>query len=166
MRRLFQHCLSIALGSIAGLACIANPAAAQNAPVSNQTRHALAFFGSHSAARTLSEMPSRTPIQPATTGQISHNGKPFQAASSGPTISPYLNLFRDEDQRSESLPSYFTFVRPQLEQQDAAQRQQRELQNLERKMQTGQQFRTSAAPGAGTQARYMDTAQFYGGWKR
>jgi hypothetical protein len=108
-------------------------------------------------------MPRRTPIQPASSGQVQHNGKPFQGTSAAPTVSPYLNLFRDERATTEVVPSYYTFVKPQLEQQASFQQQQREIQQLQRQMQGG----TGAViPGAGTQARYFDTAQFYGGWRR
>jgi hypothetical protein len=166
MRRLTVHCLITAVGSAAIVWCGTTPVAAQGTPVTNQTRHALEFYGGHSAIRTLNEMPRRTAIQPNATSQISYNGKPFQSASSGPTVSPYLNLFRDETERSESVPTYYSFVRPQLEQQATSQHQQREIQSLQRQMQSGQRIRTSTAPGAGTQSRFMDTAQFYGGWQR
>ena len=137
---------------------------AQGTPITNQTRQALRFYGGGTAYNTLSEMPRRTPIQPASSGQLQHNGKPFQAASSGPTVSPYLNLFRDERSDSDAAPAYFTMVRPQFEQQAAYQQQQQELQRLQRQVQGGPA--RAVVPGAGTQARYFDTAQFYGGWQR
>jgi hypothetical protein len=141
------------------------------AAITNQTRQALNFYGGHSAINTLSEMPRRTPIQPAATGQLQHNGKPFQATTAAPTVSPYLNLFRDERANTEVVPSYYTYIRPQLEQQAAFQQQQQEIQRLQRQVQGGGQGRAAVAPGtmfpgAGTQARYFDTAQFYGGWQR
>jgi len=86
--------------------------------------------------------------------------------TSGPTVSPYLNLFRDEQTTTEAVPSYYTYVRPQLEQQAAYQQQQRDIQQLQRQLQGRPQIRTTTVPGAGTQARYFDTAQFYGGWQR
>ena len=89
------------------------------AAITNQTRQALNFYGGHSAINTLSEMPRRTPIQPSSGGQLQHNGKPFQATTPRPTVSPYLNLFRDERTNTELVPSYYTYIRPQLEQQAA-----------------------------------------------
>jgi hypothetical protein len=76
-----------------------------------------------------------------------------------------LNLYRDEE-RGVGIPNYFTYVRPQLEQLEANRTQQRELQQLR-----GQLHSASAAtaPQFNTQrsaARYMDTAQFYGGRPR
>ena len=166
MRRFAVQGLSLFVGAFAVLALGPNEASAQGTAVTNQTRQALGFYGGRSAINTLSEMPRRSAIQPASTGQLQHNGKPFQTATSGPTISPYLNLFRDERGSAEAVPSYYTFVRPQLEQQAAFQQQQRENQQLKRQGQAGPQYRQAVMPGAGTQARYMDTAQFYGGWQR
>jgi hypothetical protein len=163
---------TILLGSLAVLALELTSASGQAVSMTNQTRQALSFYGGQSAVRTLSGMPRRTPIQPSTTGQMPHNGKPFQLASTGPTVSPYLNLFLDNDETTEAAPNYYAFVRPQLEQQAANQEQQREVQRLQRQIRGGAQSRTvpqygaSSVPGAGSPARFMDTAQFYGGWQR
>jgi thiamine biosynthesis lipoprotein ApbE len=157
-----------ALVVAAAFAVVASAAAeahAQGTPITNQTRQALNFYGGRSAINTLSQMPRRTPIRPASSGQLQHNGKPFQAVTSGPTVSPYLNLFRNEQTENEVVPSYFSFVRPQMEQQATYQQQQQELQRLQRQVQSNGAGRT-VVPGAGTQARYFDTAQFYGGWQR
>lgn len=143
----------------------AGEASAQGTPITSQTRHALDFYGGRSAYNTLNEMPRRSTIQPALAGPLQHNGKPFQVTTSAPTVSPYLNLFRDERGTAEAVPSYFSFVRPQMEQQAALQQQQRDIQKLQRQVQGGSSYRGAAVPGAG-QARYMDTAQFYGGWQR
>jgi hypothetical protein len=166
MRRLTVHCLITVVGSAAITWCSALPAAGQGTPITSQTRNALEFYGGRSALRTLDQMPHRTAIQPSSTSQISYNGKPFQATQTGPTISPYLNLFRDETERSESVPSYYSYVRPQLEQQATSQQQQREILSLQRQIQTGGRLPATSVPGAGTQSRFMDTAQFYGGWRR
>ncbi len=166
MHRFTARTLAMILGACFATAVAADSASAQGTPITTQTRNALSFYGNGAAINTLNSMPRRTPIQPAASSQISHNGKPFQTASTGPTISPYLNLFRDERESSEALPSYFSFVRPQMEQQAANQRQQRDIQQLQRQLQSGPQYRSATLPGAGTPARYMDTAQFYGGWRR
>ena len=99
------------------LASSRREAAAQGTPITNQTRQALNFYGGRSAFNTLSEMPRRSPIQPASAGQLQHNGKPFQGTRPWSDLSPYLNLFRDERGATDAVPSYYTFVRPQLEQQ-------------------------------------------------
>ncbi|MCI0353163.1 MAG: hypothetical protein L0Z53_27405, partial [Acidobacteriales bacterium] len=54
--------------------------------------------------------------------------KPFSSFSPSPTVSPYLNLFR-EDLDGNSDFNYQTLVRPQLQQQQFNQQQQR--QNLD-----------------------------------
>jgi hypothetical protein len=158
--------LALAFVTLAAVFASANRSAAQDVVVTSQTRQVLDFYGGRSAIHTLSEMPRRSPIQPASTGQLQHNGKPFQEASTGPTVSPYLNLFRDEHETSDSVPSYYTLVRPQLEQQATFQQQQRQIQQLQRQVQGKPQYRASTASNGGMQARYFDTAQFYGGWQR
>ena len=87
------------------------------------------------------------------------------------TVSPYLNLNRNEED-NEAAPNYFAFVRPQLEQLEANRMQQRAIQQLNGQLQSMSStvvtpgYQSSAMPGTGTPARYMDTAQFYGGWRR
>jgi hypothetical protein len=162
MRRFLYSALGL---SAAWITLAPSHAAAQGVPITNQTKHALEFYGGRSAVNTLSQMPRRSAIQPASTGQLQHNGKPFQGTTTTPTVSPYLNLFRDERQNTEAVPAYYSFVRPQMEQQASAATQQREIEQLRRQVQ-GQPLRTTVVPGNGIQARYMDTAQFYGGWQR
>jgi hypothetical protein len=185
MRRFTVPRLSLAVGVLVVLACGISRADGQSVPgywapsvtpagppVTNQTRQVLGFYGGQSAQATLNEMPRRTPIQPAPAQLAQRLGRPFQAAASGPTISPYLNLFRDEDENPESVPNYFTLVRPQLEQQEANQRQQREIYQLQRQLRNVSatvvvpQYGPAPVPGQGTPARFMDTAQFYGAWQR
>ncbi|QDT67244.1 hypothetical protein MalM25_01410 [Planctomycetes bacterium MalM25] len=89
--------------------------------------------------------------------------KPFLGANSGPTISPYLNLFRDETSDS-SLPNYYTFVRPQQQQYEANQQQRQQLQQLQRQVQ--QATYTTPATNISGGARFGDTSRFYRGWRR
>lgn len=166
MRRSLVCSLALSAGLSMVLAIDLNPAHAQTSPAALQARQTLEFYGSRAALRTLSEMPQRLPIQPAQTGPLQHNGKPFQGVSNGPTVSPYLYLFNNNGTSNDAVPAYYTYVRPQLEQQAAFQQQQRENQQLSRQQQSGTQYRASTMPSAGRQARYFDTAQFYGGWQR
>lgn len=55
--------------------------------------------------------------------------KPFSGVSSRPTVSPYMNLFR-EDLEGFSDFNYQTLVRPQLQQQEINQNLQRQQQEL------------------------------------
>lgn len=88
--------------------------------------------------------------------------KPFAGVGSTPTISPYLNLFREEP--DNAAPNYYAFVRPQQEQFDANRQQQAQLQQLQRQVRqaTHQTPATNIAGGA----RFGDTGRFYGGWRR
>ena len=61
--------------------------------------------------------------------------KPFSGASTSPTISPYLNLFR-EDFGGNSDLNYQTLVRPQLQQQQFNQDFQRQQLELNRRIQS------------------------------
>ncbi len=138
--------------------------------VTNQTRQALSFYGGYSARATLSQLPRRAPLQLGPTQPMHRPTKPFEHVQPEPTISPYLNLYRDES-NDESLPNYFAFVRPQIEQLEANRNQQREIQQLRGQMQSmssavGPRYQAGGVPGRGTPARYMDTAQFYSGWRR
>ena len=54
--------------------------------------------------------------------------KPFTDIQRTPTISPYLNLTRDDD--FNGLPNYFALVRPQLQQEEINRRQQRSIYSL------------------------------------
>jgi len=130
--------------------------------VTNQTRQTLNFYGGYSARATLSQMPRRAPLQSSASQQPTPwQSKPFETIYGEPTISPYLNLYRDEE-NDEGVPNYFAFVRPQMEQLEANRLQQREFQQLRGQV----QGMSGGLPATGTAARYMDTAQFYSGWRR
>jgi len=137
----------------------------------NQIRHALNFYGGNQARATLSRFPSRTPIQAGPQQPMQRQLKPFQTIYRDPTVSPYMNLYREEND-SQGAPNYFAFVRPELEQIETNRAQHRELDQLSRQMQgrgrkpTQQQYQPTGTAGRSTPARYMDTAQFYGGWAR
>ncbi|MCI0491582.1 MAG: hypothetical protein L0Z07_01440 [Planctomycetes bacterium] len=61
-------------------------------------------------------------------------GKPFAGFSSAPTVSPYMNLFR-EDLGGNSDLNYSTLVRPQLQQQQINSAVQRQGMELSRRVQ-------------------------------
>jgi hypothetical protein len=60
--------------------------------------------------------------------------KPFSNFSHGPTVSPYLNLFR-QDQNGDTAFNYNTLVEPQLRQQQLNQQQQQQNQLTTRRLQ-------------------------------
>lgn len=61
--------------------------------------------------------------------------KPFSSISPEPTVSPYMNLFR-EDFEGNSDVNYNTLVRPQLQQQQFNQQVQRQSMDLARRLQS------------------------------
>jgi hypothetical protein len=140
--------------------------------VTSQTRRALNFYGGYSARATLSQLPRPINLQQRSAPPpVRRTVKPFEVVHREPTVSPYLNLHRDEEDE-ESSPNYFAFVRPQMEQLETNRMQQRELQQLRGQLQTmsttvvGPRYQAAGIPATGTAARYKDTAQFYGGLPR
>jgi hypothetical protein len=137
----------------------------------NHSSYAPGYFGGSSARATLSQVPRRAPIQSAPPQLMRAPSKPFETIHHEPTISPYLNLYRNED-NNEGAPNYHTFVRPYQEQIETNRVQQREIQRLRGQLQgisstiATPQYGEAALPVTGTRSRYMDTAQFYGGWRR
>jgi hypothetical protein len=134
-------------------------------------RYAPGYFGASASRASLSQLPRRRAIQPAPPQPLRAPTKPFETIYREPTISPYLNLERDEDD-AQGAPNYHTFVRPYQQQIETNRLQQRELQRLRGQVQglsttvaTPQQGDASL-PATGTSSRFMDTAQFYGGWRR
>jgi hypothetical protein len=80
---------------------------------------------------------SLRPVQSSITSSTQTSlpsAKPFASASTGPTVSPYLNLFNDSfDDATNS--QYISFVRPQLEQQRMNRSLQLQQQALDRRVQ-------------------------------
>lgn len=61
--------------------------------------------------------------------------KPFSSVTPSPTVSPYMNLFRDDLSGGNDL-NYQTLVRPQLEQQRVNAQVQRQNMELARRVQS------------------------------
>ncbi|HEX5472231.1 MAG TPA: hypothetical protein VFW73_10105 [Lacipirellulaceae bacterium] len=136
-------------------------------PTVSRPRMPAEFKPSAAARAVLSEMPRPMPVEPAPLVQAPRRGgKPFNAVQSQPTISPYLYLNAGTP-NSSPMTNYFAFVRPQLEQQQAAQQQQHEMQQLRAQMQklsSGGGMQTPAE--SNVSAHFMDTGQFYRRWQR
>jgi hypothetical protein len=117
---------------------------------------------------TTTSFPRRPAIQPQGQRSMRRVSKPFEHVDRDPTISPYIHLDRDDDEK-QIVPNYFTFVRPQMEQMATNRIQQREIQQLRGQVQgmtmsgIAPQGATYRMPGTGSPARFMDTAQFYSG---
>lgn len=63
------------------------------------------------------------------------SAKPFSSYSPSPTVSPYLNLFREDFEGNSDL-NYNTLVQPMLQQQQVNQQVQRQAIELERQLQS------------------------------
>ena len=68
------------------------------------------------------------------TGTSFSGSKPFTGYSAGPTVSPYLNLFRVDLAGNNAL-NYNTLVAPQLQQQQVNQQLSRQTSSTERRLQ-------------------------------
>ena len=84
-----------------------------------------------------------------------------------PTVSPYLNLLRGSG--NASLPTYYTLVRPQIEQRQENIRQQAAIQQLQTRI--NQPLRTQAPAGTGASSAirgtghatyFLNYSHFYG----
>jgi hypothetical protein len=135
----------------------------------SQTPRPASFRGGTSARQTMSQFPHRAAIRSNPRHATHRQPKPFESAEHEPTLSPYLNLDRDEDD-TQGVPNYLAFVRPQLEQIQTNRTQQREIQQLRGQLQNMSTnasgppaFETSRSARVASSARFMDTAQFYGG---
>jgi hypothetical protein len=127
------------------------------------------YYGGNSARQTMDQFPRRAAIRSNPQRAARRQPKPFETAEHEPTISPYINLDRDDDD-SQDVPNYLTLVLPQLEQMQMNRVQQREIQQLRGQLQNMSPGAGLApvndvnrSAGMGSSARFMDTAQFYGG---
>lgn len=90
--------------------------------------------------------------------------KPFKNIQQRPTVSPYLNLVRDD---SGAAANYQTLVRPQMEQLEINRQQELQINRLDRQFQDFRQ--ESAFPQQGSEdiratghaTRFMNRSHFY-----
>lgn len=133
-----------------------------------QVQNVIDFYGGATSARALAQLPQRpstgtvagTPSPPPVRQQI----KPFEGTVAGaPTLSPYLNLFIEDD--NNPLPNYHTYVRPAFQQQSLNRSAERQLHTLESQVRTasyGQSVAPPAGvPGTGHGTRYFNTSRYY-----
>lgn len=125
------------------------------------------FYAGSSAQATMNQFPRRSTAQVSASKSMKLPAKPFTRVQGEPTVSPWLIMDQDQDD-SQPIPNYLTLIRPQLNQIQTNHTQQRELWNLQGQFQTFSVAPTppqypARAPGMTSSARYMNTAQFYGG---
>jgi hypothetical protein len=151
----------------AALCLVASVATAQNgaATYSRSTLAALSgVSGASGQAAGGYRTAARTGVGLSTGGApVTAGGyKPFSGVSSGPTVSPYLNLFREGAETG--APNYYTFVRPMQDQYETNRQQVAQLQRLQRQV---QQATYNATPtGVSGGARFGYTGGYFGGVRR
>ena len=151
---------------------VESPVGPSNPVLSYSEQRALEFYRGSNAAKTLRSMPFRQTVeQPTTTTPRPTQSpnklarKPFLDVHPEPTVSPYMNLFRDEDRFS--APNYFAFVRPQMQQIEVNRQQQAELRRLRLGLPSGPRTKASSAARRATgsvkqyQAHFRNTGQFF-----
>jgi hypothetical protein len=89
--------------------------------------------------------------------------KPFANYSPPPTVSPYLNLFREDDNGFDDF-NYQTLVRPQLQQQQFNQQVQRQNYIINQQLQAMAAQSDFNPQGSQTQAPtgHSTTRMYYG----
>lgn len=106
--------------------------------VSGRSNPALSFYG---GSKTLAYAPQNRVQTPAPVQvQTAPGAKPFMGYQQSSNVTPYLAL--DFTESPTSLPNYYMFVRPQLEQQQVNQTERAQFRHVQ------QQLRKAAAGGA------------------
>jgi hypothetical protein len=110
--------------------------------LSGRTNPAFNFYGG-TAASAYAPQPRLKPLPPPRPVNLAPTAKPFSGVQQAAAISPYLGLDAARETES-SLPNYFLYVKPQLDQQRVNRVQQAQYRQLQ------QQVRTAGAPGVVT----------------
>ncbi|MGL4513872.1 MAG: hypothetical protein ACRCT8_12345 [Lacipirellulaceae bacterium] len=135
------------------------------APTLNPTtQRVLAFYNAQRAQQTLAQMPMRPRGGAAAPRPVMRSPKPFNTVVTTPTVSPYLNLYREDE--GDGAPNYHAFVRPHQDQIEQNYRASAQLQRLQGQVRQaeGRPIGTNAPSGAS--ARYGDTGRYYSTWGR
>ncbi|MDZ4779163.1 MAG: hypothetical protein SGJ19_02810 [Planctomycetia bacterium] len=85
-------------------------------------------------------------------------GNAARARIQRPTVSPYLNLYRQD---TEDLPTYQTLVRPQVQQQRVNQVQQSELTQLRSQLATEQARQQQPLPTTGHVSYFRHYSHYF-----
>jgi len=147
-------CIALLVASLAGTASaqisskpVSNTGGYAGQEISRLNRAAIGTGYSGGEINRITEMSLRARIpsvgQSSTSSRLSlgANGggalasKPFDNYSAAPTVSPYLNLFREDLGGNDDF-NYQTLVRPQLEQQRFNEQVQRQAQDINRRLQS------------------------------
>ncbi len=141
------------------------PTAAPLPVLPKRVQNVLDFYGGATSQRVLAQLPVRPSSGAARPTLPRQTAKPFQNKRNAPTISPYLNLFREEN--NQYLPNYHAYVRPQREIRRSYRHQEAEISRLQQRVQTVSYGASvgantqQGAPSTGHSTRYFNTAGFY-----
>jgi hypothetical protein len=100
-------------------------------------------------------------------GGQQRGSKPFANVQRQPTLSPYLNLLRNDGDDMGGLPNYHTFVRPMLDQQQTNRRTNKRIQGLGQEVQAVNRQLAQQPTGAselrptGHQTVFMNHSHYY-----
>ena len=126
---------------------------------------ALEFF-SRSSRGSVGHAPRRN-MPPPRSLQLSGISKPFSNIRRQPTISPYLNL--DVLQSETSLPNYYAYVRPQLQQQQTNREQQAQIFRLKQKLRSATAMGvisdnlSGGMPTTGHSSQFLNSGGYFSG---
>ncbi len=91
-------------------------------------------------------------------GSRSNRGANARSRIQRPTVSPYLNLYRQD---SQGIPTYQTLVRPQVQQQRVNQVQQTEITQLRSDLANERAAATQPLPQTGHVSYFRHYSHFY-----
>lgn len=91
-------------------------------------------------------------------GVRTNRGATARSRIQRPTVSPYLNLYRQD---SQGLPTYQTLVRPQVQQQRVNQVQETEITQLRSQLATERASAAQPLPQTGHVSYFRHYSHFY-----
>lgn len=149
-----------------GAASSTGPSAGHYERISGRNNAALRYFGGPAPAAYSSPPPRPLPApQQATPTRPAPFYKPFSGVQQAAAISPYLGL--DAVRETEtSLPNYFLYVRPQIEQQQVNQVQQAQYRKLQQQVRTAAGPDLAAGPGTAYGPQFMNSGGYYPALRR
>lgn len=158
---------NVAILSVAALTLMADPSRAQTGYAATEVNRLsrTASPATYSSERIRSSLINNAVPQFGVRGvnsgafgnALGRANKPFSSISKGPSVTPYLAL---DNPFTSSATSYYTQIRPQLEQQRINQNQQRQNQLLQRQISQFTSQRPYDPTGSETQAPTGHAATF------
>lgn len=125
---------------------------------------AAAYFGSGQTNYRQAMRPQQLATPQAV--QLTGN-KPFQNIQRGPAVSPYLSL--DMPETTTSLPNYYAYVRPQLQQRETNEVQAEEIRRLRQQVRiSGGHVSLTKSPNegmptTGSSSQFMNLGSYFPG---